>query len=44
VWACSDLSGRTYIWSYDGQHRRLRRSQPLVMRDMFDEMYPAPRS
>src|SRR5689334_22145939 len=40
VWACSDRKGRTYIWSYDGQHRRLRRGQRAALQDVFDEMYP----
>jgi hypothetical protein len=42
VWACSDAKGRKYIWSYDGQHRRLRRGSPAALQDVFDEMYPAP--
>jgi hypothetical protein len=41
VWACSDASGRTYIWSYDGRRRRLRRHQRTALQDVFDDMYPA---
>jgi hypothetical protein len=41
AWACTDAKGRTYIWSYDGQHRRLRRGQRVRLEEAFDEMYPA---
>lgn len=44
VWACSDASGRTHIWSYDGRHRRLWRRQRTALQDVFDEMYPTPKA
>jgi YD repeat-containing protein len=44
VWACSDAGGRTHIWSYDGRRRRLGRRRRTALQDVFDEMYPAPRT
>ena len=39
VWACSDASGRMHIWSYNGQHRRLKRRQRVALQDVFREKY-----
>jgi hypothetical protein len=41
VWACSDTSGRTHIWSYDGRRRRVGRRRRPALQDVFDELYPA---
>ena len=39
VWGCSDVRGRTYVGSYDGRHRRLKRREHLPLEDVFRELY-----
>ena len=40
VWACTDANRGTYVWSYDGQRRHLRRSRRAALDDLFRELYP----
>jgi hypothetical protein len=40
VWACRDIDQRQHVWSYHGQHKRLRHGSYLNLGDCFRLMYP----
>lgn len=40
MWACRDIDQRLHIWSYAGEHKRLRRGRYLNLGECFRLMYP----
>jgi hypothetical protein len=40
VWACRDIDQRLHVWSYSGQHTRLRKGEYPNLGECFRMMYP----
>jgi hypothetical protein len=40
VWACRDIDQRLHVWSYAGEHKRLKKGEYPNMGECFALMYP----
>ena len=40
VWCCRDIDQRLHVWSYAGEHKRLKKGEYPNAGDCFRLMYP----